>query len=48
MKVIDINSMNPSGGEVATFQGFEHEANISFFIVQFSSGKEPRKHRCQR
>jgi quercetin dioxygenase-like cupin family protein len=45
MKIIDINSMKPSGKEVATFQGFEHEANVSFFIVQFAPDKGPNKHR---
>lgn len=45
MKIIDINSMKSPGGEAATFQGFEHEANVSFFIVGFSPGKGPKKHR---
>jgi quercetin dioxygenase-like cupin family protein len=45
MKTIDINSLKPSGQEVATFQGSKHGANISFFIVHFSPGKGPRKHR---
>ena len=45
MNIIDINSLKPPGQEVATFQGAQHEANVSFFIVHFSPGKGPRKHR---
>jgi quercetin dioxygenase-like cupin family protein len=45
MKTIDINSITPSGGEAATFQGGKHGASVSFFIVHFSPGKGPKKHR---
>ena len=45
MKTIDINSLKPPGQEVAVFQGANHGANVSFFIVQFSPGKGPKKHR---
>jgi quercetin dioxygenase-like cupin family protein len=45
MKTIDINSITPTGQEVATFHGSKHGANVSFFIVHFSPGKGPRKHR---
>ncbi len=45
MNILDINELTPPGGEVANFQGVEHEANVSFFIVQFKSGHGPRKHR---
>ena len=45
MNLIDIESIKSLGGEAATFQGFEHRANVSFFIVQFSYGKGPKKHR---
>ena len=45
MKIIDINDLRAPSGEAATFQGFAHEANVSFFIVQFSRGKGPKKHR---
>jgi quercetin dioxygenase-like cupin family protein len=45
MKIIDIDSLKPSGQEVATFQGSRHGANASFFIVHFSPGKGPKKHR---
>lgn len=45
MKIIDIKDMKPPNSEAATFQGFEHGANVSFFVVQFSQGKGPKKHR---
>jgi quercetin dioxygenase-like cupin family protein len=45
MKTIDIDSLKPPGQEVAIFQGAKHGANVSFFIVHFSPGKGPRKHR---
>jgi quercetin dioxygenase-like cupin family protein len=45
MKSIDINSLKPPGAEVAIFQGIKHGANVSFFIVHFSPGKGPQKHR---
>ena len=45
MKTVDINSIKPPDQDVATFQGVKHGANVSFFIVRFSSGKGPRKHR---
>ena len=45
MKTIDINSIKPSSPEVAIFQGNKHGVNVSFFIVHFSPGKGPRKHR---
>lgn len=45
MKIIDLNSMRPHGAEVAAFQGFEHDANVSFFVVRFSPGHGPKKHR---
>lgn len=45
MKTIDMKSLTPPGGEAAIFQGGKHGANVSFFIVRFSSGKGPRKHR---
>jgi quercetin dioxygenase-like cupin family protein len=45
VKIVDINSLKPPSGDVATFQGFKYGANISFFIVQFSPGKGPDKHR---
>lgn len=45
MNILDINNLKPPGGEVANFQEFEHGANVSFFVVQFSPGHGPRKHR---
>jgi quercetin dioxygenase-like cupin family protein len=45
VKLIDANSLKPPQGDVATFEGAEHGANISFFIVQFAPGKGPKKHR---
>jgi quercetin dioxygenase-like cupin family protein len=45
MKIIAINSLKAPAGEVAIFQGFENGANVSFFVVQFSPGKGPDKHR---
>jgi quercetin dioxygenase-like cupin family protein len=45
MNIVDINSNKPPGEEAATFQGFEYGASISFFVVQFSPGKGPKKHR---
>jgi quercetin dioxygenase-like cupin family protein len=45
MKTIDINSITPPGGEAAIFQGGKYGAKVSFFIVHFSPGKGPKKHR---
>lgn len=45
MKIIDTKTIRSPNGEAATFQGFEHGANTSFFIVNFSPGKGPKGHR---
>jgi len=45
MNIIDINSIKQSGQEVVTFQGIKHGVNVSFFLVHFSPGKGPKKHR---
>ena len=45
MKIIDMKTIQSPNGEAATFQGFEHGANVSFFVVNFSPGKGPKKHR---
>ena len=45
MKTIDIDSLKPSHGEVAVFNGSEQGASVSFFIVQISPGRGPKKHR---
>jgi len=39
MKIVDIDSRKPPGEEVAIFQGFQHGAGVSFFLVEFSPGK---------
>ena len=44
MKIIDMKSIKSPNGEAATFQGFEHKAKVSFFVVNFSQGKGPGKH----
>jgi quercetin dioxygenase-like cupin family protein len=45
VKIVDVNSLMPFGAEVAVFNGYENNANVSFFIVCFSPGMGPRKHR---
>ena len=45
MKIIDMKNIQSPNGEAVTFQGFEHGANVSFFVVNFSHGKGPKKHR---
>ena len=45
MKIIDVDRLKASGGEVAIFHGFEQGANVSLFIVHFSPGNGPKKHR---
>ena len=45
MNIIDINSLKPSGGSSAKFQGFNYEANVSFFVVNSPPGKGASKHR---
>lgn len=45
MKIIDMNSLRSPDRQAATLHGFEHGANVSFFIVQFGPGKGPNKHR---
>lgn len=45
MNIVDMKALKPLNGEAATFQGLEHGANVSFFVVQFSPGKGPKKHR---
>ena len=45
MKIIDMKSIKSPNGESATFHGFEYGANVSFFVVNFSQGKGPGKHR---
>lgn len=45
VKIVDINNLMPYGSELAVFNGFEHDANVSFFLVNFSPGVGPKKHR---
>ena len=45
MKIIDMNNLKSSSREVETFQGIEHGANLSFFVVHFLPGHGPKKHR---
>jgi len=45
MKIIDINDIIPPGWESGKFQGFEHGAGVSFFVVHVSTGNGPDKHR---
>lgn len=45
MKILDLNGLKAPRGEVATFHGFEHGANVSFFVVQFAPGHGPNRHR---
>jgi len=45
MKVIDISSITAPGMEFTKFQGFQHDAGVSFFVVRNSPGKGPVKHR---
>lgn len=45
MKIFDIKDMKPPAAEAAIFQGFQYGASVSFFVVEFSSGKGPNRHR---
>lgn len=45
VKIVDVKSLMPFGNEVAIFNGFENNANVSFYLVNFSPGVGPRKHR---
>lgn len=45
VKIVDVTNLMPYGSEVAIFNGYEHNANVSFFLVNFSPGIGPKKHR---
>lgn len=45
VKFVEIKSIMPFGKEVAIFNGFENNAKVSFFLVNFSPGIGPKKHR---
>ncbi len=42
---IAIESLRPAGGGAALFQGFEHGAQTSFFVVTSRPGRGAPKHR---
>lgn len=42
---IDIESLRPKNGGAAFFQGGDHGANTSFFVVTSAPGKGADKHR---
>lgn len=43
--VIPMADLTPAGSTSATFQGSEHGASVSFFVVSMTRGQGPRKHR---
>ena len=45
VKIINTKNIMPFGNQVAVFNGYEHNANVSFFLVNFSKGVGPKKHR---
>ncbi len=45
MNIINIDDLKSPRGEVAIFQGAEHAADVSFFVVEFSHGQGPKRHR---
>lgn len=42
---VEIKNIMPYGKELAVFNGFENNANVSFFLCDFSPGIGPKKHR---
>jgi quercetin dioxygenase-like cupin family protein len=42
---VEVKNIMPYGKELAVFNGFENNANVSFFLVDFSPGVGPQKHR---
>jgi len=45
MNIIGISSLKPPGGGAARFQGVDHEASASFFVVTSAPGRGADKHR---
>lgn len=45
MNIIDIDSLKPSGGGAARFEGVNHGASASFFVVTSAPGKGAQRHR---
>lgn len=45
MNIIDIDSLRPSLDRAARFEGGDHDANTSFFVVNSAPGRGVNKHR---
>jgi uncharacterized protein YceH (UPF0502 family) len=45
VKVLELAALTGAGKQAATFQGHEHGANVSCFVVHFATGLGPRRHR---
>jgi quercetin dioxygenase-like cupin family protein len=45
MHIITIDSLKPSGGGAARFEGVNYDANSSFFVVTSPTGRGANKHR---
>jgi quercetin dioxygenase-like cupin family protein len=45
VKLLALAELTPANGSVATFQGGEHGADVSFFVVAMRSGEGPKRHR---
>lgn len=45
LKIIDIESLRPSGGGSPRFEGFEHGASTSFFVVTSPPHQGADRHR---
>lgn len=45
LQVLRVADLSPSGGEVATFHGHEHGADVSCFVVGFTTGHGVKRHR---
>jgi quercetin dioxygenase-like cupin family protein len=42
---IDITSLKPQGGGAARFEGIDHDADVSFFVITSAPGRGADKHR---
>jgi quercetin dioxygenase-like cupin family protein len=45
MNIIDIARLKPPSGGAARFEGIDHDADVSFFIVTSAPGRGADKHR---
>lgn len=45
MNIIDIVSLKPPSGGAARFEGIDHDADVSFFVVTSAPGQGADKHR---